>query len=132
MAFSASLARLASSLIAIVRNRLELAAVEFEEETLRLFDYLLHSLIALFFLGLSFTLLVVLVIVLFWDTHRIAVLLVLALLFGYIGAQISRVAKSKYQHKPPLLRDTLEELNRDMAALRAAAQDDTPPNHGQH
>ncbi len=122
MAIADSLARLAASRLATVRTRLELATVEFEEETLRLFDYLLHSLIALFFLGLAFTLLVVLVLVLFWDSHRIAILIGLTLVFGAIGLRISQTARYKYQHKPPMLQDTLAELAKDMAALRAATE----------
>ncbi len=127
MAIADSLARLAASLLATARTRVELATVEFEEETLRLFDYLLHSLIALFFLGLAFTLCVVLLLVIFWDTHRIAVLVSLAVVFGVIGLRIIQTARYKYQHKPPMLQDTLAELAKDMAALRAAT--DAAPDH---
>lgn len=126
MAISDSLARLSASLLATLRNRIELASVEFEEETLRLYDYLLQSLIALFFFGLAFTMLVVLVIVLFWETHRVAVLISLMLVFGFVGARIALTAKLKYQSKPPMLHDTLAELAKDMAALRAAAAEQPP------
>lgn len=126
MAISNSLARLAASLLATLRNRIELASVEIEEETLRLYNFLLQSLIALFFFGLAFTMLMVLVIVLFWEEHRIAVLVSLALLFGFIATCLALTAKYTYQNKPPMLHDTLAELAKDMAALRAAAGEQPP------
>lgn len=121
MAISDSVKRLAASLLALARNRLELAAVEFEEEALRLFSLLLSSLLAFFFLTLAITLLVVLIVVVFWDTHRIAVLLSLALISAFTGIRIGLNAQRKYQQKPRLLADTVNELAKDMASLRAAS-----------
>ena len=126
MAISDSVGRLAASLLAVVRNRLELAAVEFEEEALRLFSLLLSSLLAFFFLALAITLLVVLVVVVFWDTHRIAVLLSLALISAFTGIRIALNAQRKYQQKPRLLADTVNELAKDMASLRVASKHDEP------
>lgn len=123
MAISDSLSRVAASLLALVRNRLELAAVEFEEETLRLYTFLLRSLVSLIFLGIAISLLVVLVLVLFWDTHRVAVLLVLIAITGFLGLRIGLNAYAAYQHKPPLLNATLNELQKDMETLRAASKD---------
>lgn len=123
MAFSDSLRALAASLLAMVRNRLELATVELEEEAQRMFSYLLHSLVAFFFLGLCCTLLTVLVLVIFWDTHRIAALLVLATICGALGIRIGLVARQNYLNKPRMMNDTLSELQKDMAALRAASKD---------
>ncbi len=124
MAISDSVSRMAASLLAVVRNRLELAAVEFEEEALRLFSLLLSSLLAFFFLALAITLLVVLVAVVFWDTHRIAVLLSLALISAFTGISIALSAQRKYQQKPRLLADTVNELAKDMASLRAVSKQD--------
>lgn len=125
MAISASLSRLASSLLALIRNRLELAAVEFEEDVLRVFSYLLRSLIALFFLGLALALVVVLVLALSWDTpYRYWVLCGMCLTFAVLGIRIGLVGKQEFEAKPALLSHTLDELNKDMASLRAASEAD--------
>ena len=71
MAIFESVGRLGSTLVDMVHTRLELAAVEMEEESQRMLGYLLLALLALFLFGIAFLLLALLVIVLFWDTHRV-------------------------------------------------------------
>lgn len=121
MVIAESAARLAASLLAMVQTRVLLAATEVEEESLRYFSYLILSLAALFFLGVAIVLGVMLLVVLYWDTHRIGILSVLMGLFGVAGLAIGMQVRSKYRYKPKLLGHTLTELSRDTDMLQPPA-----------
>ncbi|MDH5247076.1 MAG: phage holin family protein, partial [Betaproteobacteria bacterium] len=88
--------QLAESLLGLGRTRLELAAVEFEEARARASERLVLVLIA----GLCFALAVLaasmLVVVLFWDTHRIAALCGVTIVYALLGlAALWRLAAQK-------------------------------------
>jgi uncharacterized membrane protein YqjE len=118
MVIAESVTRLAATLIAILQNRVQLVATEIEEESLRYFSYLLFSLAAMFCLGLAIVLGVLLVVVLYWDTHRIGVLLSLTLLFGCASAALGWWVRNQYRLRPVLLAHTMTELSRDQELLR--------------
>lgn len=120
MAIFESVGRLGSTLVDMVHTRLELAAVEVEEESQRMLGYLLFALLALILFGVAFLLLAFLVIVLFWDTHRIAAVSGMAALFAVAGAIIAMKVKSGFDNKPRLLQNTIEELRKDIAYARSA------------
>lgn len=128
MAIVASVSRLAGTLIDLLRTRLELATVELEEETLRFFSYLLLALVATFCLGMTILLGAVLIVVVFWDTHRIAVLVSLIAAFGLSGILIWLGIRSNYRSKPKMLSHTLSELSKDIERLHPGKSGDrTPP-----
>jgi len=118
MVIAESVARLAASLLAIVQTRIDLAATEVEEETLRYFSYLVQSLAALFCIGMSIVLGVMLLIVLYWDSNRTGILTLLMSVFGIIGLAIGLHVRMKYLFKPKLLSHTLQELSRDTEMLQ--------------
>lgn len=120
MAIFESVGRLGSTLVDMVHTRLELAAVEVEEESQRMLGYLLYALLALILFGVAFLLLAFLVIVLFWDTHRIAAVGGMAALFGVSGAVVAMKVKAGFDNKPRLLQNTIEELRKDIAYARSA------------
>ena len=120
MAIFESVGRLGSTLVDMVHTRLELAAVEVEEESQRMLGYLLFALLALILFGVAFLLLAFLVIVLFWDTHRIAAVSGMAALFGLAGAIVAMKVKAGFDNKPRLLQNTIEELRKDIAYARSA------------
>lgn len=120
MAIFESVGRLGATLVDMVHTRLELAAVEVEEESQRMLGYLLFALLALILFGVAFLLLAFLVIVLFWDTHRVAAVGSMAALFGVAGAVIATKVKSGFDNKPRLLQNTIEELRKDIAYARTA------------
>lgn len=120
MAIFESVGRLGSTLVDMVHTRLELAAVEVEEESQRMLGYLLFGLLALILFGIAFLLLAFLVIVLFWDTHRVAAVGGMAALFGVVGAIIAMKVKSGFDNKPRLLQNTIEEIRKDIAYARSA------------
>lgn len=121
MVIAESAARLAASLLAIAQTRVELAATEVEEESLRYFSYLILSLAALFFLGVAIVLGVMLLVVLYWDEHRIGILSVLMAMFGVAGLALGMRVRTRYRYKPRLLGHTLTELSRDTDMLRPPA-----------
>lgn len=120
MGITDSLSRLTSTFVAVIQTRAQLAAVEVEEEALRYFTYLLMALAAMFFLGVATLLIIFLVVALFWDTHRVPVLLTLIALFiigaGVLGVQL----RNRYRQKPSLLGHTMVELSRDIEALKTS------------
>lgn len=104
--------------VATVRTRLELFAVEIQEEKLRLAGFLLNLVLAALFIGFGVIALVVLVTVALWDTHRLLALGIgsgLLLLAGLITARTaSRLARTGSH----LFAASLAELARDQDALK--------------
>lgn len=121
MGIAESAAHMAATLLAIIQTRLDLAATEVEEESLRYFSYLLLSLAAMFCIGLAIVLGTLLIVVLYWDTNRIGVLLVLTVLFAFVGIMIGLRVRSRYRDKPKLLLHTMTELSRDGEMLQPPA-----------
>lgn len=117
-----SASRLAATLLATVQTRIELAAVEIEEESLRYFSCLLLSLAAMFCLGMAIILGVLLIVVLYWETHRVAALLTLIVLFSLASTMLWLRLRSRYRNKPRLLAHTTGELSRDTEMLRPQSQ----------
>lgn len=113
-----SVRNLAATLLAVFHTRLELLVTEIEEERVRLLQLLLWAAAALFCLGIAVMLLVLLLIALFWDTHRIAVIAALAAAFGAGGIAIALGARGLVQRRSRLFSATLDELARDKDQLR--------------
>ena len=118
MAITHALGQLGSTLLAMLHTRLELAAVELEEESHRFLGYLVLALLSLFLFGIAIALVALFVIVLFWDTYRLPAIGALALLFGAAGAIIVLKVKGSIAAKPRLMAATVAELGKDIALLR--------------
>ncbi|HUW29726.1 MAG TPA: phage holin family protein [Sulfuriferula sp.] len=112
-----SLKTLTGTLIAIVYTRLELLSTDLEEERERLAILLMLMLVALFCIGVGLILAVLLIVVAFWDTHRLLVLAGLTALFLVGGLSASWLALHKLHTKPRLFAATLAELYQDSAQL---------------
>jgi uncharacterized membrane protein YqjE len=108
--------------VALVQTRLELAAVEVEEEGLRLMGYLLLSLLALFLFGIAIVMVALFVVILFWDTYRIQAVLAMAALFAVAGVLIARKVRESLASKPRLLAHTIAELNKDLEFIKTASK----------
>jgi len=121
MILAESVARLAATLLAVVQNRVELVATEVEEESLRYFSYLMLSLAAMFCIGVAVVLGVLLLVVVFWDTHRIAILTALIALFALAGVTMALRVRNQYRDKPRLLGHSMTELARDSELIRPPA-----------
>jgi uncharacterized membrane protein YqjE len=117
--------RALDALIDLARVRLELFGTELEAEKLRLFDALVRLAIGVVLLGLALVLALGFVLLLLWESHRLAAIGVLALAFAAAGAAFLRRAREGLtvrDGEPFAL--TLGELRRDRAGL---ADDTAPP-----
>jgi uncharacterized membrane protein YqjE len=113
---SGTLRRMADVTLATIRNRLELLAVEVEEEKCRLVQALVLGAIAVALAVVTLTLLSLLVVIVFWDHGRIPAVAILSGLFGS-GAVIAACSFRRCLAKGPGFQSTLEELNKDRACL---------------
>ena len=119
-----ALGQLGGSLLGLLRTRLELAALELDEERDRAIEALVLVHVAT--LAFAFALLAAstLVVVLFWDTYRIAALCGMTLVYLLIGIA---AALRFTRRRPPGARPfaaTLAELERDRAWIAGEAGGD--------
>lgn len=118
MAISDSLGQLAATLSSMVRTRLELAAVELEEELAHFSSSLIWSLTALFFACIAIMLAILTVVAVFWDTtYRYTVLLALITIFGLLAVGIALHLRKQFRDKPGLLFHSLAELKKDASVF---------------
>jgi uncharacterized membrane protein YqjE len=122
MAIAESVGRLGATLVDMVQTRLELAAIEMEEESRRLLGFLLMSLLALFLFGIAMLLVALLVVIVFWDSYRVTAAAGMALLFLSAAAYIGLRVKAGFESKPGMLQQTLTELRKDISTIRNASQ----------
>jgi uncharacterized membrane protein YqjE len=113
-----SIKHLAQGLLGAARTRLEILATEIEEERVRLEQMLLFALVAVFCLGMGVVLSVFFLIVLFWDTHRLAAVGSLAGGFLAAGVVLGLILRDKAKSRPKLFAATRGELSKDQDMLR--------------
>ncbi len=113
-----SIKHLAQSLLGAARTRLEILATEIEEERVRLEQMLFYALGAVFFFGMGIVLSTFFVVVLFWDTHRLAAVGLLAGAFLAAGVALGLILRDKTKSRPKLFAATRGELAKDQVILR--------------
>ena len=112
-----SLRNLAATLVALLRTRFELLVTELEEERIRLLQLLFWAAGALFFFGVGILLLIVLLVAIFWDNHRITAIVVLAGVFLAAGVGMAIGVRKRMHARPKLFSASLEELAKDRDQL---------------
>jgi uncharacterized membrane protein YqjE len=112
-----SLRRLLSTTLEIAQVRLELLAVELEQEKQRVVAGLLWAALAVLLLGIGTVLLVGLLLLLLWDGYRLPALALLSLLFLGGGGLLLRRAHARLSSRGGLAAASLGELARDREAL---------------
>jgi uncharacterized membrane protein YqjE len=112
-----SLGDLAATLVAMAHTRLDLLSTDLEEDRQHLLSLTITSLGAIFFLGIGVVLSALLLVMLFWDTHRILILGALAVAFLAAGVAAARQAKRLARTKPRLFASSLSELFKDRQQL---------------
>jgi uncharacterized membrane protein YqjE len=120
MAMTDTLGRLGATLLSMVQTRLELAAIEMEEESRRLLGYFALVLLSLVLFGIAMLMVALTIILVFWDTYRIQAALGLALLFGAAAAVAGMTLRASFARRPRLLSATVGELNKDINFIRNA------------
>jgi uncharacterized membrane protein YqjE len=123
MGIIATAGRIAATLVAMAGTRLELAAVEFQEDARRLLGYLAWTMLAVFLAAGAFMLAALFVIVIFWDSYRLAAVAGMAILLGLVAAVILVKVRAGLNAQAPLFSATLAELRNDVAYLRGHAVD---------
>lgn len=117
----ASLKTLVLTLIGVLQTRLELLSADVAEERARLTAILVSAMVALFCLGVGVVLLAILIVVLFWESHRIMTLGLLTVLFLAAGAGLWAVAMHKLRNKPRLFQASIGELAKDRDQLSSGS-----------
>lgn len=123
MGIFAAAGRITATLVAMAGTRLELAAVEFQEDARRLLGYLAWTLLAVFLAAGACMLAALFVIVIFWDSYRLAAVGGMVVLFGLAAALILMRVRAGLNAQAPLFSATLAELRNDIAYLRGHATD---------
>ncbi len=108
-----SLKNLTVTLIAIIHTRLELLSIDLEEGRERFISLLAIAFISLFSLCFGAVLLTILVVVVFWDTHRLLVLGSLTGLFLIVGAVLGGIVVRRLKSMPRMFEASLAELIKD-------------------
>jgi uncharacterized membrane protein YqjE len=112
----ASLRGLAATGLALLQNRLELLAVEIQEEKARTVGLIAYSVATVLLLGAGAIFLAVFITVLLWDSNRLLALGVFSTLF-LGGGVLSLLAARRLSQTPSgLFAGSLAELAKDRAA----------------
>jgi uncharacterized membrane protein YqjE len=114
-----SIRALAGSFVALVRTRIELAVLELREEGERRKQMAVLAAVAGVFLAMAAMLFALFIVVLFWDTHRVAAAGAVTVIYLAIGLIALGRLKQRGREAPPPFEATLAELAKDVEALRS-------------
>jgi uncharacterized membrane protein YqjE len=109
----AVLRRLATTVVDLLRTRLELLVTELEEERTRIVHFLVLAVSAGFFLALGIVSLTFFVILLAWDTHPILIAGLLTAAYLVLGVILAVKARNIINVKTRLFSASLDELKKD-------------------
>jgi uncharacterized membrane protein YqjE len=96
-----AVARLGASLLALLRTRLELVALELDEERERIGERLVLILVAMLFLAFAVFGATTFVVAWFWDTHRFVTLGAVTLVYVAIACVALWQLRQRRRHAPP-------------------------------
>ena len=116
--FGGALSGLAATMVAMLRTRLELVTVEFEEQRERTKVMLVLVVIATVFSCLALVALSALLVVLLWSTYPFAALCGVVLAYVLIAAVALFLLRQNAKAQGRPFAATLSELERDSDALR--------------
>lgn len=113
-----SLRSLIKSLLGSAQGRLELLAVELQEEKFRLIQVFIWICAAVFSAVLALTFLSITIVYLFWDSARLAVLGGFTIFYGGAFLLIIRTFRLYLARQPKPFEGTIAELKNDRACIR--------------
>jgi uncharacterized membrane protein YqjE len=114
-----SLSNLASTLVSIIHTRLALLSTDIEEDRERLFSQIILSIIAAFCLIIGFVLMIILIVFVLWEEHRLYALFSIAGILILTGFLIGGFAIYKLKTKPKFFSASLAELLKDKEKLNS-------------
>lgn len=109
--------RLLATSVEILQTRIEIVSTELEEAGAGARQLAVYALAALFLLAMGLLLATLFVVVLFWETQRLAVLGGFALLYLGTGAATALLVRRRLRNQPRLFSTTLSELDKDRERL---------------
>lgn len=109
---------LGADLVALLKLRAELAALEFEEEAARRKRLLLLGAVTAVFALATLLLVAFLVVVVFWDTYRVAALAGVTIVYGLAGSWAYGRFRDVATNSPPPFAATVAEFRKDLEMLR--------------
>jgi uncharacterized membrane protein YqjE len=112
-----SLRALLTTLVAMAHTRVELFGTEIEEEVRRVVALLLGGLAVLTLASLALLFSGLVVIAAYWDTHRLAATVGVAIGFFVLTAVSYLAVRARTRRRSRLLASTLDELERDLELL---------------
>jgi uncharacterized membrane protein YqjE len=113
----AGLRKLATTVVDLLRTRLELLAVELDEERARIVRFLVLAASAGFFLALGIVALTFFVILLAWDTRPVLAAGLLTAAYLVAGVVLAVKARNIISTRTKLFAASLEELKKDRDGL---------------
>jgi uncharacterized membrane protein YqjE len=114
-----SVIRLAGGLLEAVETRVDLFATELREDGERGLRLLAWAAAALLTAILGALMAGITLIIVFWDTHRVAAAVGVTVAFLAAAAACAAVFRRRLRDKPRLLDATRSELQKDVAAIRS-------------
>jgi uncharacterized membrane protein YqjE len=115
-----SVRRVADTCVSSVHNRVELLAVELQEEKIRLVRLLLWTGAALFAAFLAITVITIAVVMLVSDDNlRKIAIIGFGVVYASVAVVIAVKLRGEVRNAPPPLADTLSELKKDLQSLRS-------------
>lgn len=112
-----SVKNLTATLVAVTQTRLQLLANEIQEEKLRLAQLGLYAAAAVFFLCFGVLLFTLLIIVLFWESHRVLAIGGFAGIYTLAGIVFGLAAVKRANARSRLFETSLRELNKDLERM---------------
>ena len=122
MALADALSRLGRATLLVTHQRLELAALDLEEEVLCTARLLVGALAAALAAALALACAAAFVVVLFWDPARLSALAGVTLAFAAGAVWTARRVAAALAAKPRFLATTLAQLRQDRHALEGRTQ----------
>lgn len=113
-----SLSRLGRSTLGLLRTRLEILGTEIEEERIRFAQLALAVAAIAFCLQMAVLLFVAFLVVLLWETHRLATLGAFAAFFLIAGVVSMLVLKRRLARRPKMFASSLGEFLKDEERLK--------------
>ena len=117
ISWTQALRQLGAAMLEGLTFRLDLASLEFQEEKQRLFSTLFLTLASAFLAFLAFVCVNVLILVLLWDTHKIAAVVSMTVAYLALAIGCALWLRHRLRHAPEPFAATLEELRRDAQSL---------------
>ncbi len=114
-----SISNVLASLIDVGQTRLELLTLELQVEVRRAAGLLAIGFFTMFFAGMGCLLAGLSLIFAFWDSQRILVSVLVTAFFFLMASLGGWKLASQLRRKPPMLADTLGELQKDSDRLRS-------------